>query len=412
MSLPFSPSVFFTKNKNILIAFIACAILIIHTCIWVAMPNDNLIFHNPDSYSYLSVSEHLNANEVRTIGYPLFIYLTKSLFKNNYEIALFIAQLLLVGGVYFIVLSKLFKRNVGFLLLALFFIANPSLIIYARCMLTEVLFTFLLTLYTALHYYGYSRKSTSMQVLAFGVFCLAVLVRPGLLPLCIILLFVYLLLHLKRGNIKQTLLISILFLGLIGSQAYRYQKTFGEYRISMIGDITTYRYFNTKILSLANNTTVSYEMHKADSVLNSMNFQNPKTLRRYMHNVSYQTLQKHPMQAVRAYFENLVSNTHNGNMSYEGNKKISRQVFLITRVFTILSVVLLLFANLFVLITYYRNRISDWPLWWLICVCNYLFFSAGISFWQGDRFVIIWIPTLIFCLSVMHKKNTAENYIL
>lgn len=149
-------------------------------------------FSRPDSYGYLDIARHLHAaylgdntgrlfdlGLMRTPIYPLFVRAVFEIF-GDHDAAVVAVQLVLsvatVAVTYWLA-ARLIPRRVA--LLAAFLLALDSAsIIYSNLILTEALFTFLITLAAALLVVGCQRAAPAFLLAAGCVLGLAALTRP------------------------------------------------------------------------------------------------------------------------------------------------------------------------------------------------------------------------------------------
>jgi 4-amino-4-deoxy-L-arabinose transferase-like glycosyltransferase len=168
-------------------------------------------------------------------GYPFFLAAVYGLFGHNYDVV-FLLQFLLVGGVgvllYLIGRNHLDLKKWQALLAALIVVVWPYMALFAKQLLTEILFIFFLiyAVFEILNFYklpSWKRGAWAATLLAFATLTRAVTI---LLPIWIVLVFVFIRLVFKRrfalDAILKAALISVVVFGLviapwIGYASYR-----------------------------------------------------------------------------------------------------------------------------------------------------------------------------------------------
>lgn len=407
-------SIPFEKRTSVILAsLIALLCFLIQSLIWDIGFMDFRLLHTEDSVSYLSVSEHLQPDKIRTIGYPWLIHITQRLNPEGNTLLLFV-QFAFMLSIHTIVLYVLFgyvQKRVS-LPLALLFLINPSLQLLSHAVLTECLFCFLITV----SFYFFSRyyytKHTSAILLSFLFICLATLVRPGLYYFCFGSL-VYAGYYFIRGKkFVLALSVAVIFTASVGFQVFKFYEKFQLAKLSIIDDITMWQYDIAKMNSLQNHSETMDEMNllimKRDSIMVKQNVRDQSQF--YKHEMK-DRIKKEPSLFLQAYADNLLSNFHTGNLLYGNLKKgDSHSFFHFTRVFNMLNIGLLIITSLIVLVSLLRKRAHQAGLLVApLLLCNYLFFTAGISYWQGDRFNAVWFPILYMCIGLLFKSNRIQE---
>ena len=127
-------------------------------------------------------------------------------------------------------------------------------------------------------------------------------------------------------------------------------------------------------------------------------------------------IKNHTFNFILAFAENLVDNFHTGNTFIRDmpenkiiNKESRKRLFDYTRIWNMLFVVAMLLFNIFLLIKIFGKKIevnSATLLSFIILFyCDYCFITSGISYFQGDRFNVIWMPMLLTSIMLFFSKK-------
>lgn len=183
-----------------------------------------------------------------------------------------------------------------------------------------------------------------------------------------------------------------------------------------------YRYLNTATEAKLQGKNKLYLMSERDSLL-TLKLKNITPNKIYIANhqiVKNETsdlIKNHTSEFLLAFTENLIENFHTGNSFVRDmpeskifNKEIRKRLFDYTRIWNMLFVIALILMNIFLIIQNIRKKI----VWTKIIVlslillvyCDYSFATSGISYFQGDRFNVNWIPMLLMSIFIYfsHKK--------
>lgn len=385
--------------------------------------NDISYYQQFDTISYLDAGNrllnHQSFHPTRCIGYPLFLKLFQSLFSVTplFFYSIYSVQLLMYAYVVLFQYRRLTKwlSESNAFVLVLFTLLNISYFVYAFFLLTEIPCLFLLVLaFEHAHRFLAHKKSYNLFFAAF-FFGMGILFKPGLLfYFLFILFFLAVLTILKRITIKNVLLFYLGVVFSLGIQIGGMYKTYGRITLSYIGDITNYRYLHTAIIANQNKQDILPLMQQRDSLVLAI-ADNPSSVFSYDDFSDYvrserdTLIKKHPSSFIKAYLNNLFSNFHTGNnvpkalpSSLARIYQAPNIVFNITRIFNMLFVGLLILAFLIGIYVSFLNRQYSFSVSILtkiapfeILFCLYAFLISGVSFFQGDRFNVIWMPFLI-----------------
>lgn len=410
--------VFTTNPMKSNIKFLLLLLLITFGFAWIldfdcASTNSYLL---PDSASYLEVSSSLKPDSFRTIGYPLFLRLVlNEEFSALKFHTLYIIQLLLwiiSCLIFFRIVTHYASQKMSFIF-CLSVVVNPTFMIYTHAILTEILFLSLLILSSYFIHLYFKLKKQYFLYVSFAIICVATLVRPGLLWLNGFALIYFTFLSTKKFSSFS--IFTLIFLCFIGTEMSRYYNQFGLVKLSIIDDITTYRYLNAQAKSFVKNCSTIEAMATQDSSLN-LN-QKVSSLSSFCKKDFKELRSKHLIEIARAFIFDLYSNFHTGNVSYKSaNKEQANHLFNITRIFNMLFVIGLIFYNFIFLYSYLKHKLRTDNtfkiLTWLLILTNYLWIVSGVSFWQGDRFNVVWFPLFVIILSISFNIFRSQKQLI
>ena len=379
-----------------------------------------------DTYSYLDAAKlmlnAMKAHSLRCFGYAGVLTLPYTLFKLTPAFFWFIYIVqngILLLTFHFIYKLVAFYTNEKKAFWATFLlIINITYIVFSFHVMSEIGFLFLMTAaFYYIHLYFINQQSRNL-LFSFLAICLATLFRPGLFHFTLlfgILLALYLLI--KKKNWVAFGMVFLIFLSSIGFQAYKIQQQFGMYKISFIDDVTLYRYLNTSAIAKIEGKDKLYLMSERDSALylKLKNVDSRKAFIAYHEIVKKETsdlISNHTAHFIFAFLDNLFTNFHTGNAFIRDmpedkilNKEIQKRLFDYTRIWNMLFVIVLALTNVFLLVLFIRKKIN-----WnndgsflssiILFYCNYCFVTSGISYFQGDRFNVVWMPMLLIFIFI------------
>lgn len=390
-------------------------------------------YHLPfDTYSYIDalqllINDH-SAHPTRCIGYPLFLFLPYYFFQvsNTFFITVFALQNITLIGSYILIYKIIqnFKGRRIALISTLLCMGNISYIVFSFHVLTETVCTFLLIHFIySLHTYLLFKKNKNILLAVLSI-CFAVLFKPGLLYLCLFIVFAFSIYFIYNKNIKVPLCFLIITICTIGVQSIIMYKKYNSFNITYIGPITQYRYFNTSVYAHIQHKDKLLLMNERDSIMSHAVKDVPtnEQYKKYSTTTSQESKflwRNYPFLCLQAYFENIFSNFHTGNALIRDmddiqmySPKLKNKVFDYTRIWNMLYILLLAFLNIFLTLQFFFHKKDFYTnpqiILVTICVflCNYIFFLSGISFFQGDRFNVVWMPIclLAFIISFSYLK--------
>lgn len=392
-------------------------------------------YHLPfDTYSYLDalkllINEHC-AHPTRCIGYPLFLFFPYHFFhiSTTFFITVFVLQnaLLLWAYTRIYKVIQYYKGNKVALVSTLICMSNISYISFSFHVLTETVCTFLLIYFIYnMHNYIVLKKNKNIlwAILSLSV---AVLFKPGLLYLYLLIVLAFSIYFLYKKQSKIPIYFLIITISSIGVQSIMMYKKYNTFKITYIDQITQYRYFNTSINGLLQHKEKLQLMHERDSIMSQVvkDFSINEQFKKYSTVTKEESKllwRNHPLICVQAYFENLFSNFHTGNAMIRDMDNgqiyspiLKKKIYDYTRIWNMLHILLLAFLNIFLIYQFFFDKKSFYTkpqfIFVTLCVflCNYIFILSGISFFQGDRFNVVWMPiclvALIICFSHLCSK--------
>ena len=404
--------------------------------------NDISYFHGFDTMSYLDAAKQLATHHrfhpTRCIGYPIILLLAETISSNGppFFYTMYVLQIIMYWFVVLLQyrwLKELINEGKAFYIVAIGLL-NISFFVYAFFLLTEIPCLFFIAL-------GFEQirlfllyKNNRQSFFSALFFSLAVLFKPGLLLFVLLLAVVFTV----YAFFKKVAVASLLFFYLgvflpISIQAIGMYNSYGRTTLSYIGDITHYRYFHTAIIARAQNNDVLSVMKQRDSLVlsigdtSSSSFTYPQFASVVRKERNYLLL-SNPIGFISTYGANLFSNFHTGNTipqalpsRSETYTKNAHLFFTITRIWNMLFVIGLICGVFYSLsnLIIHRHNISvllSVPSVYAIQLvfCLYAFLISGVSFYQGDRFNIIWIPFLLTSLLGLYRKrnSTKKNFTL
>jgi hypothetical protein len=378
-----------------------------------------------DALSYLyemkAIKYHEIHSEIRPFGYPLLLLAAdffsndiSSLFKVLYglQCILFLCTL----GLLFSILSKILNNKIATIAVILI-ASNPTYITFCFIPVTEILFTFcLMALAYYLFHFLQSKHTKYLPGLAF-VCCYAALVRPGFYYMALVIMLVILYYCIRYRKYITAITCVLLFAITIGTQLYIMKTQYGMLKISAI-DITAFsRYMNTSCIALRDDKSALDVMLERDSMQSVKSAKPTYSLQQYKQETHAETnylLNHNPTYFIGAYFGNLFSNTHTENKFIKHqpieSKWIVNKLSDSTRIWNMLYIVGLLFFTIAAIIYYFKKRLDlknpivQFALT-LLLICNYIFLTSGISYFQGDRFHNVFFPILCIAFACIYKSR-------
>lgn len=385
-----------------------------------------------DTFSYIDAAKlmlnGIKPHSLRCFGYAGFLTLPYTLFKLTpaFFWFVYIVQniLLLLSFQFIYKIIAIYSNARKAFWAVMLLMVNITYVVFAFHVMTEISFLFLMVgSFYCIHLYFVKQQSKHL-LLSFLAICIATLFRPGLIHFTLlfgILLALFLLI--KKKNWVAFGLVFLIFLTTIGFQAYKMQEQFGMYKISFIDDVTMYRYLNTSTIAKIEGKDKLYLMAERDRLiyLKLKNIDSDKAFiinHEIVKNETSRLITNHWNSFLYAFAENLFTNFHTGNTFIRDlpedkiiNHAIRKRLFDYTRIWNMLFVITLFLMNLLIIFHFiskeiHKNRILFLS-FFLLIFCDYSYITSGISFFQGDRFNVIWMPMLVVFIFIYFtpRKN-------
>ncbi len=379
-------------------------------------------YYYPDARSYREAAQALYcrggyANYIRPFGYPVLIGIPYLFgIVDDKSIVVFaillniVAWLVTVQLVYRIVLWLCGGRW-AWVASVLYLLSFTYVIgVYQSLSETFFLLCVLLALYFFVRYWQSGRNLHFFC--ALGALCYSVTVRPVTYYFAIMATILAIAYFLKKKNLRSTFAVIGIFGLTLGVQMGNMYRCYGKFTISFIQNYTLHMYVMAVAESIeTGNDLVTIQQQKidyAESVLKPWSFGTREyvlrsdalfasTVSRNMHN--------NKVNVMKAMWRDMVNNSSDGNLGVptlrnctgNGGFELWQSVFAkLTRwqnkLFTLMGVAAMGGVVLLML----RKRLKMDGAMWLLLLMNaitgYLLLTAGISFWQGDRFNAVLYP--------------------
>lgn len=402
-------------------------------CLGLYRLTNSALYAGFDTLSYLEAANQLNKTHTfhptRCVAYPLLLLVVQRFFSQG-PYFFYVLYILQAGMLWYVVLLlyrwlKDVVSEQSALLLTLLGMCHLSLFLYASFLLTEIpcLFFIALAFNNARHFLLHN-KQQSLFAAAF-LFSVAVLFKPGLLLyICLVAILLFVLALLNKFNYTLVMVFALGALLPLSIQYLGMYQSYGSIKLSYISDITYYRYWHTSALSLKLQKDILPLMDSRDSLVHAIST-SPHSAFTYTDFATAVTrergflLQHHPGSMITSFIVNLFSNFHTGNTIPQALPKNIAQTanwprlfFNITRMFNMVYIV----GLFFIAIVGFRKRqavITSHPyavmVVLLLTFSLFAFLISGVSFYQGDRFNVIWMPFLIPLIAMIfsQKKQSA-----
>ena len=229
-----------------------------------------------DTWSYYSAAinffHHFKADPMRTLGYPVLIGIPLIFNAGTDTLYLWAIFLNLVAWILtslfiFNTLILVTKKNISILTTAIFIMCVGN-IEYVYLVLSETIYTCLITGVVYFIVVYFLRKKINSLAWAFLLFSVSLLIRPTLWPIYPFVIGIVVYVGVKsirlfqRKAIFYYFLIFFMGLGLISFQLRMMKRDFGEYTISFNGEKTLYEYLGSYASHLGDKTDFKTEKDK------------------------------------------------------------------------------------------------------------------------------------------------------
>lgn len=367
-----------------------------------------------DSHSYLAAAEMLSNSELHSIrpaGYPAFLLILKILTSTQFGfyLSIYIVQFILWLAILWLVL-KFLPENHHWVWTSLFLliIINPSFVMFANLVLSEILFLFIIILgFSFLHNFSKSKNDVSLILFTLCML-LTILVRPGQIYFGILSIVLTLLFFIRKKQFISGAVIVIMALVLLAWPIRKMKDTYGNYTISYIDKITQYRYLNSQCKSIENNEPLARTMKRRDAALAPIQ-NNLHEVSKLANDEITTLIHSNPGLVLKAFSKNLYLNFHTGNEYLpKGNHILGKHYYGLSRILNMFFVLLLLVCIPFFVLHFLKstNKLTLLLPGILLFYCFYCWFTSGISFYQGDRFNVVWMPVLVIFIFQFSNKKT------
>lgn len=340
--------------------------------------------HRPFLFSFLN-------------GIPLlFNFSVESVFKWSLFLNVFswLGTILLIYRILKYLINK--KTAFIFSLFYVFFIGSLAIVFH---LLTEPIFTFLLTLIVFLFQKFESTKNNKYLSFAIAILLLSLLIKPILKFFIVIVLIFYFKEVIKLVRSKYSILIYI-SISLIFLQMYSLKKTYGNFTLSYIDTKTYYNYLGSKADCYKNDTEFKKGLNKRCINLSKLSLSEGKRIA--IEDLQEQ-LKSNKLNLLKAYFSNLYINSTKSSASVFGfeNKLNSKYFGSIQFVFKTISKLQNILFTFFgvVLSLFYLIMNKEKMLKIISLAVLYLIIISGITSDQGDRLHIVFFPLVILLMA-------------
>jgi hypothetical protein len=378
----------------------------------------------PDGVSYVQAAKdfylHHKLNAIRPVGISILIgapMLISTSFTHFAEWVWFMNAVFWLGALMIFnkILCKLTNNrwaNFSTVVVALYF----SLIIYSTQIISEIPFVFfiLCTVYYAVRFMQSKNKINLLYICLFLLVC--VFIRPGLLYLFYFVVMAILFYCLYNKYIPAIVTLAVCA---ITMHLYQVQmnKQFGKYTISFIGQNALLFYLDNRAKQLSNKTSFDQENI---AILKSIS--DKSTAEIYdIANIDFKNqLRNNLPNLCSAFVWNLIENSNHGNPCLQVEQGISTKKWrsficqLITFITLWQNVVLSIFTLIgCLIIRFYARPFLPKEIYYLLIsltgICVYLMCVSAISFYQHDRFHIVFAPIITIVISSLLYFKFSKN---
>jgi len=391
--------------------------------------NQPVFFQAYDTVSYIDAvklwSEQFQVHPTRCIGYSMMLspfYVAFGYGKLFIIIVQVVQHMLLCMS--FILIFTLIKKHTNQSIAWLCFtvlLLNVSYFIYGFFILTEVPHL-LLIVYGIYYFDQYLTNKKDYAILkSFLAICLATLFKPGFVYLAVLSCLAILVFFIfNKKTFRFSIYIMLIISLTLGLQMTMMKLKYQTFKLSFIDDITTYRYLNTSVLAYDSNLDFANLMQLRDSIFTQSRYSlnTPESWLDFHKFVSHESQllrQKMPLNFAVAFFGNLISNVHTGNeiilewpQSLNLEPETAKRWYDISRIWNMLLSIIMILNGFILVFVLLRKRKFERPIeilsLILLVYAVYSFLITGVSYFQGDRFAIAWMPFVIL-LTVFQLKS-------
>lgn len=382
-------------------------------------------FVPPDAISYEQAGQALlkgEASPIRPWGYALLTAIGNGVSQGAIQPLLLVLHVLcwLFTGLLLFKVSETYLKGRWKYLPLLVFALSPSHIVFTWLTLTETTFTFLLLL-AAWLMFRYVQQPEKPQRLIWVnvVLAFACVIRPSLqLPVLVMLLWTAwttLVAKQRKPAVFLTAFAAVLLI--IGFQANRMHRQYGQWTLSFIGKMAWYEYLGAGSKALAEQRDLRIVRHERDSteLAQFARFEGGAAYwkqRCDFYDADFrEQWNAHKPLIFKAWIINILQNTREpgaelSSLSASGNAPGFNAIRLLAYKgsgylnmamnYLLLPVLLLLLAR-----RWWKEK-SLLPAGetlaaaFALLLALFLLLSSGASMWQGDRFSLVYYPLLLF----------------
>lgn len=380
----------------------------------------------PDSYTYIDAAnllyEKFQPHPIRPIGIAFLMGIPNLFFETislgqytTYNLLLNFA--LWLGSVLMINRSLLvFVGKRTAFLFTLLFIGCIGNLINSFFLLSETLTTFLLSLF-AYYLIRYEKsKSHNFLVWAGIIINLSVLVRPGLQYVAFVVSII-IIFKLIRNNIKIFSLYLWLFLSLftIAVQIGMMKSSYGNNTVSYIDKLAWYYYLGAQ--SKAEKDTITYDKVKSERKNDFEKITWSEKQKMSSLDLKEQ-ISNNSSLILSNYIQNIYQNSTSGstlvfyvNPKFKDLQKASNGINYKLYVISKLQNICMVFISVIMMIMIlFHKTLRNFSFVIILSLILYTILTSGISFWQGDRFHIVFYPlTLLLLVFVLNKTKVLQS---
>jgi len=387
---------------------------------------------NLDTNGYIEAAKELyqqgfKANIERGEGYAL-LFGMPYFFKASYSTVIywgvflnFIAWILTSILIYKTLNLLINNKRVALLCACAFSILIGN-IEFVNLILSETIYTFILTLavYFAAKYIV--TKNISSLGWAFFIYCYSIITRPilmVLLPLIIFLILMQVIKQRKSYDLKKMRTFSLIIfsgIALILSQMLMMKKDYGTFTLSIDGQKTVYVYIGSYVHSMETGTDLNLEknrrgveywnyFHKGE--WDSIKYRASNDM---WHNVKYNKMKLFKALCVDIYF----NSAQGGDfaISKDSNKTLQAFKDICITVSGYMNLIFSSIAGVLIIPVFLLRRKLNRELFlycillWIVPVA--LILISGVSFWQNNRFHIPIPPLILINMGLLISALTTK----
>jgi hypothetical protein len=366
----------------------------------------------PDSPTYIESADllcnHLEPHSTRPIGYALvlgipYLFTNKPslnsiiIYNGCINLILWIATILVLFNT-----LKLFASNKTSFAATCIFIICVGNIAQIGLILTETLTTFILTL-TGYFFFKYTKNyKPDYLAWAVGLVNILVLIKPGMIYWALTMNIVLIPYLIKKYSFFSLKIIYpvILSLGIILIQSLSIYQKHGNFTISYIDKITWYYYLGAEARASVNNTSYEEERLIREKKLSGLTWEEKYDVSK--DDLKYQ-IKNNPGAIGSNYILNIIENSFGYNLGIKAAETSGNKFHEIARLFLIKlsqlqNVFFTLLAVLMSIYIIFHLKILNIAVFYSLGSAIYIILTSGISFWQGDRFHLVFYPIVIIVL--------------